>query len=658
MTLLKKSLLFIASIIAFMTLLTLILLATLFVRPDLILTPSNLEYALNKSDVFKSWSWNKALLSHEWIHWNERVFSGEFKDFCFEFENEASAARGCFEVINWQVNLSWSWGQGFKALAQTPILVRSSELYYEGKPTASVDQAAESTAPDLWSLWETLWSEAIPDLDIKLDHLKVKSSPEAQSQLLSLQLTKQSKQLSIAANIMNTDLNIEANPEFMRVTGPKHYPLKVDLNLERQLALSDPEILIKMNESAIEVQASAELNGLELSFETFIDLPLTHAFSDVEFLKRLALKSRARASMSNLQKTLKKDIGPPFDMLPAPLNVLNGAITLELWAVDGSSASEVLVMGRLDVDLEGQKQVLKLQVLPELAFDLAQMTPGSVTLGLELKRVALLLPRLSKTRPPPQFLPDSRIKVQPQQEKKQRPLDLNLHLQASGKRALAIETNLLDEPLRLNLDLTIEQGSLSKGMIEVLPLSTTIFKRPIHVKSAQIRFQAPLEPTLKAEIEFRLPEYLVTLVLEGPLSQPRPYFSSVPSLPLDDIYAVLLFGRPMTDLAGDDRTAAQQTNRVLSQGILSLSVLYFFAGTPVESLGYDPDTNELSAQIGLGSKNSLRVGSQDGGLGSVGIRRSLGKGWYLDTGVQKITTPTRSESGQDYGVLLERIISY
>ena len=77
----------------------------------------------------------------------------------------------------------------------------------------------------------------------------------------------------------------------------------------------------------------------------------------------------------------------------------------------------------------------------------------------------------------------------------------------------------------------------------------------------------------------------------------------------------------------------------------------------MESIGYDPESNEVSAQIGLGAKNSLRVGGSGSGLNSAGVRRALGKGWYIDSSVQKTTKPNGG-SGGDYGVLLERIISY
>ena len=100
-----------------------------------------------------------------------------------------------------------------------------------------------------------------------------------------------------------------------------------------------------------------------------------------------------------------------------------------------------------------------------------------------------------------------------------------------------------------------------------------------------------------------------------------------------------------------------KSNQIISQGVLSLAVLYYFAGSPIESIGYDPESNEVSAQIGLGAKNSLRVEGSGSGLNSAGVRRALGKGWYIDSSVQK-TTNKGGASGGNYGVLLERIISY
>jgi len=62
----------------------------------------------------------------------------------------------------------------------------------------------------------------------------------------------------------------------------------------------------------------------------------------------------------------------------------------------------------------------------------------------------------------------------------------------------------------------------------------------------------------------------------------------------------------------------------------------------------------------LGNKSSLRVGGGNEGINSTTLRRSLGKGWYIDTSIQQTQEEASSDpqEGHDYGVLLERVISY
>ncbi len=391
-----------------------------------------------------------------------------------------------------------------------------------------------------------------------------------------------------------------------------------------------------------------------------------------KFMKEVALVTTAELTVTKVKDTVYRLVRPPFNILPAPINAMEGNLRIRLATTNYIEKDSVELKIKTELDMSGPKQDLKFAVNAGVPVKLKDYTLGPINLGLELEKVKLLLPKLSRTALPPQLIPDKRFKNTsvvvrenlneqnlPAKVKKapKQNLDINMHLQALGENALHINTNLLDETLRLNFDLLIVNGEIKEGFIQTFSLTTTIFKRKIVIPSLRLVFKATLEPQIIAVVEFHLPEYKVTLELEGPLSNPRQAFSSVPPLPLDDIYAVILFGRPLSGLDPDDRTAAKKSNQLLSQGILSLAVLYYFAGSPVESIGYDPDSNEVSAQIGLGSKNSLRVGGSGTGLNSAGVRRSLGKGWYIDSSVQR-TTRDNGTSGQDYGVLLERIISY
>jgi hypothetical protein len=440
--------------------------------------------------------------------------------------------------------------------------------------------------------------------------------------------------------------------------------LPFDLPAARPLYLRSTKLVAQVTKNSIPWEVSGQLDPVDFNIRSQIKLPLQHSFTSAAFKKNVLLSTAANFTISNIKKNLATYAPAPFKIMPAPFTAMDGSLEVQVATASMEEDHSVLIKSNTAIDLKNQKQVFQMLIGIDVPFDLITNQPGPLLIKLDFQKILLQLPRLSKKSAPPQFMPDGRIKNIPTQRRnksKEIKTDdegagLNMHLQALGQEAMRFRTNLLDEDLRLNFDLLLSAGNLQEGFLRVLPLQTTIFRRPVKVEDLKITFAHPVDPVMEAQIVFPLPEYKIILKLEGPVSRPRHSFSSVPPLSQNDIYAVLLFGRPMADLDQADRTAANQSNQLLSQGILNLAVLYFFAGSPIEHIGYDPQTNRATAQVGLGSRASLRVGGDQEGINSTGIRRSLGKGWYLDTSVQNMT-PNNSET-RDYGVLLERIIAY
>lgn len=346
-----------------------------------------------------------------------------------------------------------------------------------------------------------------------------------------------------------------------------------------------------------------------------------------------------------------------LDIIPAPLNAMDGKINVRIWGErQANKVGGVYLKADAFIDFSSENQDFKFKVGASIPYNFKTKELGVIGTRLEVGKIRLSLPRVSTTSLPPQVLPDQRFKLN-QGQKKEVVSDapkLNFEFITNESKPLEIASNLLDEPLRLVVNLSIVQSVLEQGTIQLLPLNTTFFRRPILVKDMILKLEKNQEPYLSGVVEFLLPEYKVSLNLVGPIQSVRSYFTSEPPLQIDDIYAVLLFGRPMTDLDAQAKSDAQRSAQVLSQSILSLTTLYFFAGSPVESLGYDPDRSEVSAQFGLSRNSSLRVSSQAQGERSAGVRRNLGRGWYLDTSVQQ--NSSQGTSGQ--AVLLERIIAY
>jgi hypothetical protein len=657
---LKRVLLILLGFLSLIILTVIVIAVTFFYNPTIFINPKNLDYALKKTSILKEWSWNNAQINHQWIAWNKRRFYGGFSDLCLVYDNPDINVDTCLEKVSWNVELGWNTVKGFHYDVYQPLIVESSKLIVSPK-----ENSEETPPPDLMSYWETLWGSLVPDLDVRFKKITIAKKDAPFN--FDLFLTKNTEEL----HVESLGFHLQATENKINIFAPKKVLLPYDLKTRNPLYFDEIKIEANILKTTIPIVATAKIESAELKFQTVINKSsLKEDLSTPKFLSEAIQASSGSLEVAKVKSTIGNIVRAPYNILPAPLNVMEGTLKIGIAAERYQARDSVLLKIKTELDMAGSKQDLNLAVNSEIPLMLKDFSIGPLVLGLDLKKVRLQLPRLAKNRLPPQLVPDSRFKNStvvvrenlneqklPPKIKKapKKPVEIDLKVQALGEKALALNTNLLDETLRLNFDLEIADGEIQKGFVQTLPLKTTVFKRKIIIQSVRVVFNYPLEPEIISTVLFDLPEYKITLQLEGPMSKPRQAFSSQPPLPVDDIYAVLLFGRPLSGLDPDDKSAAKNTNQILSQGILSLAVLYYFAGSPVESLGYDPESNEVVAQIGLGAKNSLRVGGSGDGLNSAGVRRALGKGWYIDSSVQRTT---KQSDTNDYGVLLERVISY
>jgi len=656
----KKFFLILLSIVAFIIVLIIGAALIIFFKPELIVTPTTLNFALEKSKVFKSWSLKEMTFHHEIIHWNKRRFSGSFKEFCFVKENDFKKIDACLNSVSWNAELGWTRKEGLSWKVYEPLTVDSDKLIVTTK--------AEDDSPptDYFKLWDTLWKTFIPEVQLNLKSIDL-IDVENKQKHLSLKLHKNAKELN--AEIM--DFKIHATKEKIVVYGPKPIKLPVDLKTKNPLYFSELNLSATINKWDVPLTLTGKVDTATVQLSSKIRKEwIGHDLPGHAVIKNILLNTKGDLTVLKLKQTLFRLMKPPFNELPAPINAMEGSLVITLGTEEAEKKEDVKMLVKTSVDLSGAKQFLKFNLSSNFDFDTKAKKPGPFILGIDFEKVVLKLPRLEKNKLPPQFKPDSRFyrasdlarKNQEMKKKKKKTAeqkereDLTMTLQASADAPLQIKTNVLDEILKLFFDLQFDEGKIQSGFIQSLPLKTEVFRRKVSINSVRINYHEPVEADILADIDFLLPEYTITLKLEGPLSKPRTAFSSKPPLPEDDIIAVLLFGRPLEDLDAEDKTASKTTGQIISQGLLSLSVLYFFAGSPIQSIGYDPTTKEVSAQVGLGRKNSLRVSSEGKGVSGAGLRHSLGKGWYIDSSIQKSTST--SGTGNDYGVLLERIISY
>jgi hypothetical protein len=161
-------------------------------------------------------------------------------------------------------------------------------------------------------------------------------------------------------------------------------------------------------------------------------------------------------------------------------------------------------------------------------------------------------------------------------------------------------------------------------------------------------------------LRLRYADYLVRAEVSGPLELPRLTLSSDPPLPEGQLYAVLLFGRPLEELEADEGISVGSLRSAVADGALGFASLFLLASTPVESVGYDPATGFVSAKIRLGEGTSLRLGrrgAEGGAAQRIGLRRRLSRSWTLITDWTQ-ASDSLSQEGSGLSAFLEWVRRY
>lgn len=654
---LKRFILTIIALLSFLLIGIVFLLGYIFWNPEAVINEKYLKLALDKTHILKEYSWSAVSLEHERLSWNKRVFKGEFHDLCFKYINPTTEVASCMEEFLWNFEISWSFTGGLKVFANRPLTIDSSLFKIDLLKSTSEAPVKEEEVNYL-AYWDMIWQPMIPDANINLRRIEfnndVLNNPNPL--VINAHLIKVSNELKLSVR----EFQLDARPKSFHLYAPHRVKIPQDFIKNRNLYIDKIGLFGKINSNSVDLSLNANVEQANLVISTSLSKQqISQELMKPDVQTEILKNTKAKLYIKNLNESLSRILPVPYNVLPAPINAMEGDLVISMNVSSYLDKTSVSLDFLTVLDLKGPKQRIHLNLLGQFPFDLKSYALGAMNLALDIKELRLLLPNLAKNKLPPKLIPDSRIqvasKVKSPPPVKKDPIHYDLAVKALGSDLITLNSNLLDNPLKMNLEFLINDGNIEQGFIKTRPLKTTFFKRNISIESLLINFKFPLGPTLDAFINFDLPEYLVKLHLEGPLTAPRMVLSSEPPLPQSDIYAVLLFGRPMSDLAGDDSSAAQNTSKIISQGVLSLAVLYYLAGSPIEAIGYDAESNEVSAQIGLGAKNSLRVGGTDTGLNSAGVRRSLGKGWYIDSSIQK---STETANGSNFGVLLERIIAY
>jgi translocation and assembly module TamB len=187
------------------------------------------------------------------------------------------------------------------------------------------------------------------------------------------------------------------------------------------------------------------------------------------------------------------------------------------------------------------------------------------------------------------------------------------------------------------------------GEVETVRGSLTAMGKEFKVTKATVTFagSVPIDPGLDITADYKAQQYLIHVIVGGSASQPTLTFKSEPDLEQADILSVLLFGKPTSQLGGNERADLKSRAAEVATGFAASQVSQQVSqALGLEEMGIE--LRQTGSGVGLGSylgKNTYASFSQDfsqqGGQ-RVDIQHYLTRHLEVDT-----NTTARGDRGAD-----------
>jgi len=340
---------------------------------------------------------------------------------------------------------------------------------------------------------------------------------------------------------------------------------------------------------------------------------------------------------AELVKVLSKTKWP----IPAPFNVLDGSLQFSLEGSASSATGGAVFPAKLRTRLKSEKERIFVDSDGKLEVGLhgAEIGQMSLELDVDLKEVQLELPDLTLAGVP-SLKPDGRIVLEPKKEDEEKKTDettaltYDLKVKTPKGTPARILSNITPTYVPIAVDVGLKNDDMS-GTVSLRKFDVKLFTRTATVNNLDLTLR---EPAGKSQVIGKLsvpfPDLTVIIELAGTVEQPSITLASDPPMSQGDIISMLLYGEPMDALDSDSASSASDMNAALANNAIALTSFFLLASTPIQSVGYNPDTGVFTARIKLAKKTTLKVGGSSQAR-EVGLSQRLGKGFSITTGWEK-----------------------
>lgn len=229
--------------------------------------------------------------------------------------------------------------------------------------------------------------------------------------------------------------------------------------------------------------------------------------------------------------------------------------------------------------------------------------------------------------------------------------DIGLDLLISAPKQIFLRGRGLDAELGGELRLT---GSLSainpQGGIALIRGRLDILGKRLELSRANITMEGALIPTLDIAAETETANHTVTVIIEGPATDPKVSFSSSPELPEEEVLAVMLFDRDIQSLSPLQALQLAEAVAQLAGRAGEGTISRLRKGTGLDNL--DVKTNSagestVTAGKYLTEKIYSEIAVDQNGKSQINLNLNLNS-------ATKLRARTNSEGSSGIGIVIEK----
>lgn len=338
--------------------------------------------------------------------------------------------------------------------------------------------------------------------------------------------------------------------------------------------------------------------------------------------------------------------------VPSPINEMGGSLDIEVGAekLEKSKDGSFTIPVQFKSDLQSTKQSLVTNTKGSLWIQTAPFG-GKLKLDVELQKIKLQLPNFDPINKIPTVVSDSRF-VKTQKDVKESELFTNTNDTAPATKSAfttEIHVQTTDNPIKIyykhfnpSATFRIETniGGENPGFkIKVNSFEVNYLKRKARLERLNISNDPQTDSILlDGRISMKKADYKLFADIHQENKKTTIVLTSDPPLTEDDIVSLILFNELSSDLDSSSTDSVENTEAALTKRSIGFFSFFVLSSTPVESVNYDPTTNEYSARVKLPGGFTGTVGSDWDRSQEVGLRKRLGGNWVISA-----TTGTDTE---------------